>query len=193
MKSYVDKPEALLEYVVSEPMLKAGALDAMRQDEKDFTYRVVPPESVMATRGGVYLEVISPDGGVMRQKFTADAESFVEEFCSTEELRGAEQARKPGKLVVTEVQSDKVKASAEALPQTFRLKPNVRAVIIRSKGETNLEFMTKRNHEETMEEALENFLLLRYFETVGINSVSRLKEALAGDAVSKIWSFAFLL
>ena len=52
MKSYVDKPEALLEYVVSEPMLKAGALDAMRQDEKDFTYRVVPPESVMATRGG---------------------------------------------------------------------------------------------------------------------------------------------
>lgn len=51
MKSYVDKPEALLEYVVSEPMLKAGALDAMRQDEKDFTYRVVPPESVMATRG----------------------------------------------------------------------------------------------------------------------------------------------
>ena len=61
------------------------------------------------------------------------------------------------------------------------------------KGETNLEFMTKRNHEETMEEALENFLLLRYFETVGINSVSRLKEALAGDAVSKIWSFAFLL
>ncbi len=53
--------------------------------------------------------------------------------------------------------------------------------------------MTKRNHEETMEEALENFLLLRYFETVGINSVSRLKEALAGDAVSKIWSFAFLL
>lgn len=51
VKSYVDKPEALLEYVVSEPMLKAGALDAMRQDEKDFTYRVVPPESVMATRG----------------------------------------------------------------------------------------------------------------------------------------------
>lgn len=36
MKSYVDKPEALLEYVVSEPMLKAGALDAMRQDEKGF-------------------------------------------------------------------------------------------------------------------------------------------------------------
>lgn len=57
-------------------------------------------------------------------------------------------------------------------------KENSRIVIIHYKGETNLEFMVKNNSKETMDEALDNFLLLRFFDLTGINNVDDLKASI---------------
>lgn len=36
--------------------------------------------------------------------------------------------------------------------------------------------MTKKNKEETMDEAAENFLLLRFFELTGIDNIAKLQS-----------------
>ena len=69
------------------------------------------------------------------------------------------------------VKSQNFEPDAERFKAKLRgfRKENTRIFIIHYKDETNLEFMTKKNKEETMDEAAENFLLLRFFELTGID------------------------
>ena len=76
------------------------------------------------------------------------------------------------------VKSQNFEPDAERFKAKLRgfRKENTRIFIIHYKDETNLEFMTKKNKEETMDEAAENFLLLRFFELTGIDNIAKLQS-----------------